>query len=250
MTPAQAATAECLSIMAEAKRTLVALDGIGAELFPALLAWDEHSAPIGYCMVQNQHVTPVHLHRTLSMAAGLMVTGWHASALAITTESYVEPTTMFDPTIATIDPIEPTNTHISSAHPSMQGRTPEEDTRSLAERYPTDPTVHEALWVAYTDTDEDHCMGIMTMHQGLGRTVTFDDPTFSDPDQHEDFDTPGTLQHILAAALALPRLALPRLASPPDVILADARRRIAAELHKLGLTVYLDEDPMWNTRTL
>lgn len=213
--------------MAEAKATLVSVDGIGAELLPALLAWDAHDEPIGYCIIQNPHVTMTQLYRNLTLAAGLMVTGWHAHALAITTESYVEPTS----------PFEPNNT----TQPNTNNQ---HDTRSLAERYPTDPTVQEALWVAYTNNHHDHCMGVMTMQQHVGRRVTFGEPTYSDLDQHDEFDTPGTLQHILAAALALPRLALPE--GHP---LHTARRRIAAEIHKLGFTVYLDNDPNWSTQS-
>lgn len=211
--PAITAVLNCLDLLCEAKSLLVANDGIGTELLPTIIGW-EGTDVIGYAVLHERPHTNAHLYRTIAQAAGLMVTGWHATGLAISTECYVEPATPFTPT---------------------------DNDADLATRYPTDPTINEALWVAYTDTLGTAAMGVTVYHQHVGRTVTYDDPILTTPTQLEDFDTKGTLPHVLRSALThLRPTPLPDGGSRQG-----CREAIAEHIHHLGFTVYLDGSDFW-----
>lgn len=193
-------------MMAEAKRTLVKIDGIGSELLPAIAAWHDDE-PIGYAIVQNPFTTGPLTLTNLTIAARLMVSGWHANALAVVMEGYVEDANPFT----------------DSNH------------KALAERFPTDTSIREALWVAYTNVKGESCMGIECFTQGVGRTVTFSDPELSTDDQLDDFDLEGTIPYMLTKAL---REVKPT-PIPKHFTIDQCRKRMAQEIHLLGFSVYL-----------
>jgi hypothetical protein len=207
------ATRECLAMMAEAKQALVSADGIGSELLPALIAWDNET-PIGYAIVQNPHVGKL-THTNLTLAAGLMVSGWHANGLAVAMEGYVEDASPFT--------------------------TNNGDGPSLASRFPTDHTIDEALWVAYANKDDEACMGVMTFKQQVGRIVAFDEPDFSRDHQLDDFSEPGSVPDIVVRALTT----IEPQPMPKSATVDQCRQRIAIEIHKLGFSVYLDGSEPW-----
>lgn len=215
--PAERAVLTTLDLMAHAKSTLVHLDGIGTELQPTLTAW-EGTTPIGYAMLHNGPPTPLALARTLAVAAGLMVNGWHATGLALCLESYAENANPFTP--------------------------PDEPSPPLATRYATDPTIHEALWVAYADRLGATSMGLTTYTQTVGRTVTYDKPILSTPDQHHEFDLNGTFPHLLRTALATH----PSRPAPQGATIDACRHSISARIHQLGYTVHLPDNPDWQSR--
>lgn len=217
-TQADDITINCLGLMAEAKSTLVRLDGIGTELLPTIVAY-EGNTPIGYAMLHTPPASPAALFRTIGHAAGLMVAGWHATALAICLESYAETATPFDP--------------------------PPEGT-SLATRYATDPTIEEALWVATATRLGNTSMGITIYHQTVGRIVNYDTPILSTPDQNEDFHTPGTIPNLLHEHLAHTE----SKPAPEGSTITECRAAIAARIHQLGYTVYLPDDPTWGSTQL
>ena len=200
------ATIDCLQMMAEAKSTLVKIDGIGSELLPAIAAWQDDE-PIGYAIVQNPFATGPLTLTNLTIAARLMVSGWHADALAVVMEGYVEDANPF----------------VDSNH------------KALAERFPTDNRIREALWVAYTNVKGDACMGITCFSQELGRTVKFDDPELSSDDQLDDFSEEGTIPHMLTKALK----EVSPTPIPKHFTIDQCRKRMAQEIHLLGFSVYL-----------
>jgi hypothetical protein len=206
------ATGECLAMMAEAKQTLVSIDGIGTELLPALIAWD-HDEPIGYAIIQNPHSSKL-THTNLTLAAGLMVSGWHANGLAVAMEGYVEDASPF---------------------------TTDNSGQSLASRFPTDTSVDEALWVAYANQDNEACMGVMTFKQMVGRVVEFGEADFSRDHQLDDFADPGSVPDIVVRAL---RDVKP-YPMPESATIEQCRQRIAIEIHKLGFSVYLEGNEPW-----
>lgn len=209
-----AATSECLGMMAEAKSTLVSIDGIGSELLPALVAWVDDKV-IGYAILQNPFMTGKMIHTALTLAAGMMVSGWHADALAVTMEGYVEEASPFDGA--------------------------NEDGPSLASRFPTDPSIQEALWVAYASRSGDACMGVSCFTQGVGRVVRFEDPTFSRPDQLDDFNQAGSIPGIVKNAL----MEIKPTPFPKGTPAELCRKRMAIEIHQLGFSVYLDGNEPW-----
>ena len=199
--------------MAQAKSTLVSLDGIGAELLPALVAWSD-GEPIGYAIVQNPYLPQRQLQRTLSFASALMVTGWHAEGVAIVMEGYAKPAHLFTETY---------------------------DREGLAAQYPTDRSVFEALWAAYADSNGSACMGVMCFKQHVGRLVTYEDPEFSSEDQLETFLEDGSLPNIVHMAVSQ----LSPLPIPESLTIDECRARIAIEIHQLGFSVYLDGHDPW-----
>jgi len=213
--PATNAVASCLTLLSTAKTQLVKADGIGSELLPTVIGWEGNNV-IGYAILHEPPATTNHLYRTIAQAAGLMVTGWHATGLAISTEGYCAPANPFP------DADSDTATH-------------------LAERYPTDPTINEALWVAYADRLGNAAMGVLTFQQHVGRTVTYDDPVYTSPDQLGDFDVKGTLPYVLRSAFTN----LNPTPLPANASLQNCREVIAEHIHHLGFTVYLDGSDYW-----
>jgi hypothetical protein len=209
-----AATTECLTMMAEAKSALVKIDGIGSELLPAIVAWS-HGEPIGYAILQNPFVTPKMIHTSLTIATRLMVSGWHADALAITMEGYVE-----------------------NADPFVDNMV-----RGLAQRFPTDSSVSEALWTAYANVDNEFCMGVSCFKQDVGRIVRFDDPELSSDDQLEDFHEQGSIPNIIVSAL---KETTPT-PIPKQFTIEECRKRMAIEIHMLGFMVYMTTGDSWMT---
>jgi len=212
-TPAQRAVLRTLDMMTEAKATLVAVDGIGSELLPAMVAY-EGTDPIGYAILTDPPPSNIGIYRRISECAGLMVAGWHATGLALALESYAQDTAPFDNGPANTDATLP----------------------SLADRYTTDPTIREALWVAYADRLGGRSMGVQTYTQTVGRTVNFDEPTYSNPNQHADFDEPGTFPHLLTANLAH----LQPRPMPDGATRHQARQAIATQLDRIGFSTFLD----------
>lgn len=200
-------------MMAQAKSTLVSLDGIGSELLPALVAWHEGEA-IGYAIAQNPHLPQRQLHQSLAFAAALMVTGWQADGIALVMEGYAKPAHLF---------------------------TEAYDREGLAAQYPTNPDVFEALWVAYADIDGGTCMGVMCFHQHVGRIVTYEDPEFSRDDQLDVFLEDDTLPNIVYTAVNH----LKPLPPPPRLSIQQCRERMAVEIHQLGFSVYLEGSEPW-----
>lgn len=211
--PATQATLACLALIAEAKTALVAIDGIGTELLPSVLAY-EGNRIIGYAILHNLPSTPQHLYQTLSQAVGLMVTGWHATGLALAIEGYTE----------------------NDAHFEEGNNKP-----SLASRYPTDSTINEALWCAYTDRLGNSAMGVITYTQTVGRTVIYDEPTITDTNQLETFDETGTLPNLLRRALTH----LGPHPHPPNSNEQTCRELIADTIHSLGYSVVIEGSEYW-----
>lgn len=201
-------------IMAEAKSALVKIDGIGTELLPAIAAWS-NGEPIGYAILQNPFVTPKMIHTSLTIASRLMVSGWHADALAIAMEGYVE-----------------------DADPFVDNAV-----RGLAERFPTDPTISEALWAAYAHVNGDVCMGVSCFKHEVGRVVKFQDPELSKDDQLDDFNETGSIPNILVSALH----EVEANPVPDHFTIEQCRKRMAVEIHLLGFTVYLTSGESWVT---
>lgn len=206
--PVQKALTQSLAMVCEAKAALVASNGIGSELFPAIIAF-EGDIPIGYAMLTDPPPSGIGIYRRIGEAAGLMVAGWHATALALALESYAEEKAPFE-------------------NDQQSGTT-------LAERYTHDPAVREALWVAYANQLGDVGMGVVTYTQQLGRRIETDAPTLSDPTQHADFDEPGTYPNLIRSALTtLEHKPFPRGASR-----AAARQAIAQQLERIGYSVFV-----------
>jgi len=206
--PVQTAVIQSLAMVCEAKAALVASNGIGSELFPAIIAF-EGDIPIGYAMLTDPPPSGIGIYRRIGEAAGLMVAGWHASALALALESYAEERAPFG------------DDHKSSA--------------TLAERYVHDRGVREALWVAYANQLGEVGMGVVTYTQHFGRRIETDAPTLSDPTQHADFDEPGTYPNLIRSALTtLEHKPFPRGANR-----ATARQAIAQQLERIGYSVFV-----------
>jgi hypothetical protein len=218
LTQAELLTLDCLNMMAEAKSTLVRIDGIGTELLPTIVAY-EGTAAIGYAMLHSPPTSPLAFMRSIGTVAGLMVAGWHATGLAIVLESYAETSEPFSP--------------------------PPEGT-SLAERFATDTTVEEALWVAFADRLGGKSMGVTTYHQTIGRIVTYDEPILSTPEQNTDFEVEGSIPHLLCYHLSNTQ----SKPAPTDATLDECRSAIAARIHQLGYAVYLPDDTIWGSSQL
>lgn len=200
-------------MMAEAKSALVKVDGIGSELLPAITAFS-HGEPIGYAIFQNPFVTPKMIHTSLTIASRLMVSGWHADALAIAMEGYVE-----------------------NADPFVDNAV-----RGLAERFPTDPSVSEALWVAYAGKREGTCMGVACFKHDVGRVVRFETPDLSTDEQLDDFHQSGSIPYIVMEALQ----EVEPTTIPKNFTIDECRRRMAVEIHMLGFMVYLATGESWS----
>lgn len=220
---------DCLEMMAEAKSTLVHLDGIGSELLPSIVAWDGTTS-IGYAMTTNPYMKTEHLNKAMGEVAGLMLEGWGATGLALVTEGY--------------------------AREAMEED--ESDCTNLAERFPHDRSVREALWVAYVGMDGDTCTGVMCFTQEVGRVVTYDDPMISDEDTRT-FEIEGTLPHSLFTAFSRQRHPASKRTvyteswdgddEVSDDVLLNEDERTAMKIHKLGFSVYLDGHYPWISPT-
>jgi len=204
----------CLELMASAKAHIVEVDGIGAELMPSLLAFEGHDL-IGYATLHTPPVSPAHFVRLLAEVAGLMVTGWHATGLALVMESYAEEAAPF-------------------------GEEGGYDL-SLADRFATDPLVKEALWCAYCDRLGSMAMGVMLYHQTVGRIVEFGEKILSDDTQHDVFDTEDTLLWMMRQHLSFQT----SKEIPTSSSLEECRDAVAGQIHRMGFAVYLDESSLW-----
>lgn len=94
------------------KEMLVLTEGIGSDLAPALLAYDATGCT-GCAVLVDRGELPSQV--LLGHAAAVVRVGWAAEAVTVVTEAYSAP------------------------------RDSGDDSRSLAERYPTDPQVFESL---------------------------------------------------------------------------------------------------------
>jgi hypothetical protein len=204
------AISECLDIASEAKATIVNIDGIGSELAPTLFAWDDTTL-LGYAMLTDHPIDVPIATTRLTQAAGLLVTGWHATSLALVLEGYAQPDTVF--------------THPRNA-------------ADLAARFPTDPTITEAIWAAYTNGNDQHCLALRPYRIGIGRTVSYDNTTYDTrtPEHVGDYTTEGTLPHILETALTT----LEPTPIPRNATIGSCRQVIAGIIHRLGFSVRLD----------
>ena len=204
----------CLELMASAKAHVVKMDGIGTELMPSLIAFEGHDL-IGYATLHVPPVSPTHFTRLLAEAAGLMVTGWHATGLALVMESYAEAAEPF-------------------------GEEGGYDL-SLADRFVTDPLVEEALWCAYSDRLGSMAMGVILYKQTVGRIVDFGEKVLSADYQHDVFDEEDTLLWMIRQHLALQT----SKEIPTSSSLEECRDAVAGQIHRMGFAVYVDESSLW-----
>jgi hypothetical protein len=205
--PAEHNVLAALAILTEAKAALVATDGIGSELAPALIAYDG-THPIGYTLLTEPPLTPTGIYRRIGEATGLLIAGWHATGIALALESFAETATPFTDT-----------------------------TSNLAERFATDHNIQEAIWVAYADQLGNDAMGVITYQQTVGRKVHFDEPTLSRTDQHQHFQQQGTYPHLLRTTIKhIEHRPIPTMATRHQ-----ARQAIAGQLERIGWTVHLPD---------
>jgi hypothetical protein len=204
----------CLELMASAKEHAVKVDGIGTELMPSIIAFEGHDL-IGYATLHVPPVSPNHFIRLLSEAAGMMVTGWHATGIAVVMESYAE----------ALEPFGEEGGYDIS----------------LADRFATDPLVQEALWCAYSDRLGSMGMGVTMYKQTVGRIVEFGEKVLSDETQHDVFDEEDTLLWTIRQHLAL----LTSKPIPEGITLEECRDAVAGQIHRTGFAVYVDESSLW-----
>lgn len=122
----------------EAKEELLRRQGIGTDLPPALCAW-RNDQTIGYAMLTTLDNPHAEL-ATIVEAVDAITTGWHADTIALVKEGY---STLHD------DP---------------------HDTRTLQQRFPTDPTVHECLTIS-TVTHDHAVYAVLPYTATVGRRI-------------------------------------------------------------------------------
>lgn len=132
----------------EAREDLTAEEGIGAELLPTLYAWDTNNQLIGTASIKRQN-DDIYQQQT-AILAGIRIIreGWQATTIALLAEAYT----------------------------SKKG----DNTLTLAERFATDPDVHECLTLVAVNDEGEALIAVQPFTAGLGRTINW----------HEDELTP------------------------------------------------------------
>lgn len=135
-------TLDALQQTKEAKEDVTKTGGIGTDLQPALFAWADHGT--GMAVLALGGNTPLQeLHRITAATTTLARMGAHT--IAVAKEGYAAE------------------------------RGTEHDPRPLAERFATDPTVHECITVCTVDANGDASFAIQPYSVGFGRVVQWHD---------------------------------------------------------------------------
>lgn len=132
---------EALDSARTAKQDLVADQGIGSDLSPALFSWDDHN-PTGWAILADPAPHTNGELIQLIAATSAIAQGWKATTIALTKEGYSAP---------------------RDANP--------DDHRSLAERFATDPTVNECINICVVDKHGNACFLVQPYKLALGRKV-------------------------------------------------------------------------------
>lgn len=154
------------------KEMLVLSEGIGSDLAPAILSYDNTGCNGCAVLVDRGQLPPPVL---LGHAAAIVRAGWSAQAVALITEAYSAP------------------------------RDTSNDPRPLAERFITDPNVHESIVITAVDLAGNSGCLVAPYTIGVGRLIHWHEPEQGTAPAH---DTPYTsaLHDILTAVTANPDL--------------------------------------------
>lgn len=136
--------AEALKHSKDAKAALVKDEGIGTDLAPSVLAWKDGQL-IGLATLADPHPTPSGQTVQTLTAITTIAHGWDVDAISVVKEGYAA--------------------RRDAAH----------DDRPLAERFATDPGVHECLTVCTVTTDAEAVFTIQPYTVGFGKVVQWHD---------------------------------------------------------------------------
>lgn len=135
----------CADLVCQAKETLVSEEGIGSDVAPCVIAFDEEGQCIGWAQMVESATDRLDQYQKLALVAGMMRAGWHAHAVAFVIEGYL-----------------------------LIGTSSEDENTALAELFAAgNENVHECISIVYGDASGLIKALSIPYKQELGRKVTW-----------------------------------------------------------------------------
>ena len=135
----------CADLICEAKETLVSEEGIGSDVAPCVIAFDENAQCLGWAQMVEEAADRLDQYQRLAVVAGMMRAGWHAHGVAFVVEGYL-----------------------------LVGDSPEDDSTSLAKSFASgNENVFECISIVYGDATGAIRAVSLPYKQELGRKVTW-----------------------------------------------------------------------------
>lgn len=79
----------CADLICQAKETLVSEEGIGSDIAPCVIAFNEYDQCIGWAQMTESANDRLDQYQRLALVAGMMRAGWHAHAVVFAIEGYL-----------------------------------------------------------------------------------------------------------------------------------------------------------------
>lgn len=79
----------CSDLIRQAKETLVSEEGIGSDVAPCVIAFDQDDQCIGWAQMTESVSDRLDQYQRLALVAGMMRAGWHANAIVFAIEGYL-----------------------------------------------------------------------------------------------------------------------------------------------------------------
>jgi hypothetical protein len=133
----------CKDMIREAKEFLVSEEGIGSDVAPCVIAFDQNSECLGWAQMIESASDRLDQYQRLALVAGMMRSGWHADGVALVVEGYM-----------------------------MIGDSEGEE--SLAKLFAAgDQNVHECISIVYGNSSGEMRATSIPYKQELGRKITW-----------------------------------------------------------------------------
>jgi hypothetical protein len=157
----------CKELICEAKETLVSEDGIGSDIAPCIIAFDQNEQCLGWAQMAESATDQLDQYQRLTMVAGMMRAGWHAHGIALVVEGYMVTGDL------------------------------EDDDKSLASLFASgDKSVDECISIIYGDASGSMLARSLPYRQELGRKVNWLTETTRDVGNEGGGSFIEVLQHL------------------------------------------------------
>lgn len=135
----------CADLVCHAKETLVSEEGIGSDVAPCVIAFNEYDQCIGWAQMTESANDRLDQYQRLALVAGMMRAGWHAHAVVFAIEGYL-----------------------------LIGNSEDDESTGLARLFAAGhKNVHECISLVYGDASGSIRAVSIPYRQELGRKVTW-----------------------------------------------------------------------------
>lgn len=201
---------EVVALVAEtikrSKRAVVKENGIGTELAPIIISFNDDNQMIGFAQISQASKDPVDQYKRMAIACHIMRSVWHATKLAVVLEGYV------------------------SLRPSHEVQP---DPATLVQRFADgDKTVSECISILMCD-DEGVGSGVTIPYDvKIGRNVEWGDEYPYDDEENPSGAYSRMLRKVMLEVELIP--------FPSTVPVEAAMLSSSVEIHDLGFFVFCE----------